>query len=132
LRHNVLLWLDEKGKIHRRMLWQKGIWVIKAYLIPNGIANTMSCLSPRSAGKPYLGRPGAIWGRFSMACFGRKGAITVTGQVCGREGNFPGEHLGRVSNLRIISKLVGGQTACMFKMSCYFRVPGGKSSCLQS
>ena len=36
--HNILLWLDEKSKRHRRILWKKVIRVIEAYPIRNGIA----------------------------------------------------------------------------------------------
>jgi hypothetical protein len=41
LRHNILLWLDERGKAHRRMLWKRVNKGIKVYRIPNGIANTI-------------------------------------------------------------------------------------------
>jgi hypothetical protein len=44
--HNILPWLDEKSKRHRRMLWKKVFRVIEAYLIRNGIANTMWCPNP--------------------------------------------------------------------------------------
>jgi len=72
LRHNILLWLDEKGETHRRMLWQRFVKIIRVYPIPNGIANTMLCLSLRSDGRRYLGKPGDTWGRSSMPGLGRK------------------------------------------------------------
>ena len=36
MRDNILLWLDEQGKTHRRMLWKRLNKVIKVYPIPNG------------------------------------------------------------------------------------------------
>jgi len=60
LMHNILLWLDEQGKTHRRMLWKRLNKVIKVYRIRNGIANTMLCLSRKSGGRPYLGKSDAI------------------------------------------------------------------------
>jgi len=34
LRHNILLWLDEQGETHGRMLWQRLNKVIRVYPIP--------------------------------------------------------------------------------------------------
>jgi hypothetical protein len=57
LKHNPFQWLDEKSGKPRRMLWQKVIKVIKVYPILIESANTMLGLSPKSDGKPCLGRP---------------------------------------------------------------------------
>jgi hypothetical protein len=64
--HNILLWLDEKSKRHRRMLWKKVFRVIEAYLIRDGIANTMWCLSQRRDEKPCSGGHDATWVKYFM------------------------------------------------------------------
>jgi len=74
LRHNILLWLDEKGEKHRRMLWQRLIKAIRVYPIPNGIANTMLCLSSKSGEEFCFSKLDGSWGRFSMRWLGKKNA----------------------------------------------------------
>jgi hypothetical protein len=34
LRHNILLWLDEEGETHRRMLWKRLIIAYPSLLMP--------------------------------------------------------------------------------------------------
>lgn len=41
LRHNIILWFDEEGKAHRRMLWKRLNRGNKVYRIPDGISNPM-------------------------------------------------------------------------------------------
>jgi hypothetical protein len=60
LRHNIALWLDEEGKANRTMPGKRLNKVTKVYRIRNGIANILSCLSPKSGGRPCLGKSGVI------------------------------------------------------------------------
>jgi len=63
------------------MLWKKVFRVIEAYLIRNGIANTMWCLSQRRDEKPYSGRHDAHLGEIFHALARQKECQILEGHL---------------------------------------------------
>ena len=69
----MLLWLDERGKTHRKMVWKRSKKVTRVCRVRSGIAGAMLYLSP-SGGGARLGKSDGIWGRISIPWPSRKTA----------------------------------------------------------
>jgi len=79
--HKILLWLDEKSKRYRRMLWQKVIRVTKAYPIRNGICKYHVVFIPRKRRKVLFGQTRRYLGEIFHALARQKECQILEGHL---------------------------------------------------